>query len=215
MGALAVGFLNLIDAVTIDANGTLVAMIDPIPKLREALRERDIEREPEAIARAFAAEGAHYQRRSFEGHDEESVARLNADCAGFFLRELAVELEPEEFAEAYVDTFEFELVAGARETVEVLRRRGLELAIVADWDVSLHETLAGLALDGFFSAVVTSADAGACKPDPAPFLLALERLGVPPQRALHVGDAPRDEEGARAAGMRFAPAPLATLLERV
>jgi len=40
-------------------------------------------------------------------------------------------------------------------------------------------------------------------------LAALERLDVEPARALHVGDEPIDEQGARAAGMRFLPAPLA------
>src|SRR5204863_95186 len=55
-------------------------------------------------------------------------------------------------------------------------------------------------------------EAGAPKPEPAVFLLALEQLGVAPARALHVGDEAGDEDGARAAGMRFAPAPLATAL---
>jgi HAD superfamily hydrolase (TIGR01549 family) len=61
-----------------------------------------------------------------------------------------------------------------------------------------------------FSAVVTSAEAGAAKPDPAVLQLALERLRVEPARALHVGDEDEDEQGAAAAGVRFAPAPLAT-----
>ena len=66
-----------------------------------------------------------------------------------------------------------------------------------------------LELEGLFDAVVTSAEAGAAKPDPAVFLLALARLGVPPAHAAHVGDSEADEEGARAAGLRFVPAPLA------
>jgi putative hydrolase of the HAD superfamily len=61
--------------------------------------------------------------------------------------------------------------------------------------------------------VVTSAEAGAPKPDPAVFLCALERLGIRPERALHVGDSEPDQAGARAAGMRFAPAPLAAAVE--
>ena len=56
---------------------------------------------------------------------------------------------------------------------------------------------------------MTSAEAGAPKPDPAIFRLALARLEVEPARALHVGDSHADAEGARAAGMRFRPAPLA------
>jgi putative hydrolase of the HAD superfamily len=51
------------------------------------------------------------------------------------------------------------------------------------------------------------------KPDPAIFRLALERLGVSSERTLHVGDSDADEEGARAAGIAFTPAPVAALLE--
>ena len=43
----------------------------------------------------------------------------------------------------------------------------------------------------------------------------LELLHVRPQRALHVGDSGSDEAGARAAGMHFAPAPLAQAVEAI
>jgi putative hydrolase of the HAD superfamily len=60
---------------------------------------------------------------------------------------------------------------------------------------------------------VTSAEAGAAKPDPAAFRLALGRLRVEPERALHVGDEAEDAEGATAAGMHFAEAPLSAAFE--
>lgn len=41
------------------------------------------------------------------------------------------------------------------------------------------------------------------KPDPAPLLAALEPLGVPPGRALFVGDSERDAEAADRAGLDF------------
>ncbi len=51
-------------------------------------------------------------------------------------------------------------------------------------------------------AVVTSEDARAYKPRPEPFLLALERLGVAPADAVHVGDSPAaDVAGAHALGI--------------
>jgi HAD superfamily hydrolase (TIGR01549 family) len=93
--------------------------------------------------------------------------------------------------------------------VRRLEARGLALCVVSNWDCGLPEQLARL---GLRLPVVTSAEAGAAKPDPAVFRLALERLGVAPERALHVGDSPSDERGAAEAGMRFAPAPLAALL---
>ena len=111
--------------------------------------------------------------------------------------------------EAFVGSLGFEPVEGVVEACRRLARRGLRLAVVSNWDVGLHDHLDALDLDGLFAAVVTSAEAGAPKPNPAVFVLALERLGVPPERAVHVGDSAADEEGARAAGMRFVPAPLA------
>jgi HAD superfamily hydrolase (TIGR01549 family) len=63
-------------------------------------------------------------------------------------------------------------------------------------------------LDRYFSAVVTAAGMGAEKPDPAVFHAVLARLRVRPERALHIGDPPKDVEGARTAGMRFAWAPV-------
>lgn len=40
------------------------------------------------------------------------------------------------------------------------------------------------------------------KPDPAPLLLAAEQLGVAPQTCIYIGDAERDVEAGRRAGMR-------------
>jgi HAD superfamily hydrolase (TIGR01509 family) len=103
-----------------------------------------------------------------------------------------------------------EPIAGAFETVRSLRARGLEVAVVSNWDIGLTEQLERLEVASLFTTIVTTAEAGASKPEPAVFRLALERVSVDAERALHVGDEPGDEEGARAAGMRFAPAPLAT-----
>lgn len=48
-------------------------------------------------------------------------------------------------------------------------------------------------------AILDSTVVGVAKPDPAIFRLALERLGVTAERAIHVGDT---RAGARAAGIR-------------
>jgi HAD superfamily hydrolase (TIGR01509 family) len=200
-----------LDAVTIDAYGTLVTLRDPNATLRRALRARGVERTPEQVAAAFAAEARYYRDRSHEGADEASLALLRRDCAAVFLDALHADIAPEEFARPYVEALEFEPMPGAVEAVEELARLGLRLAVVSNWDVALREHLEELALADRFQTVVTSAEAGAPKPDPRIFELALERLRVRPERALHVGDSPADEEGAHAAGMTFAPAPLADL----
>ena len=204
-----------LDAVTIDAYGTLVTLRDPVDALQRALLEHGVERTRREVTTAFAEEARYYRDRSHEGADEASLALLRRDCAAVFLDALAAALDPGEFAPVYVASLEFEPLPGAVDAVLELERLGLRLAVVSNWDVALREHLEELALADHFATVVTSAEAGAPKPEPRIFELALERLRVRPERALHVGDSPADEEGARAAGMAFAPAPLADLPARL
>lgn len=51
-------------------------------------------------------------------------------------------------------------------------------------------------------AVVSGDTLAHAKPHPAPMLLAAQQLGVSPEHILYVGDAKRDMQAARAAGMR-------------
>jgi putative hydrolase of the HAD superfamily len=187
--------LAQIDAVTIDAFGTLLELRDPVGSLARLLPgfERG------AIERAFRAEADFYIPRSHEGRDPESLASLRSESTRVFNEVLGSSLTPEQ----YIGALEFVFIAGALGAVDRLRAHGLALCVVSNWDIGLHRWL-----DGIGVPVVTSADAGAPKPEPAVFRLALERLGVCPERTLHVGDAESDERGAAAAGLRFAPAPL-------
>jgi pyrophosphatase PpaX len=56
-------------------------------------------------------------------------------------------------------------------------------------------------LERYFDVVVGSDDTERHKPDPAPILLALERLGAGPETAAYVGDSPFDIRAAKAAGV--------------
>jgi putative hydrolase of the HAD superfamily len=199
-----------VDAVTIDAYGTLLALRDPAPALRAALRIRGVDRSLSEVRDAFAAEVEYYVPRSHEGRDEATLALLRRDCAAVFLEAAAAELDPGEFATAFVDSLVFEVQPGAYEACAALRAAGIRLAVVSNWDIGLHERLPQA-----FDVVVTSAEAGTPKPDPAIFALALTRLGAEAARAVHVGDSNADEEGARAAGMQFEPAPLADAARRI
>jgi FMN phosphatase YigB (HAD superfamily) len=62
------------------------------------------------------------------------------------------------------------------------------------------------AFDGVGSVddFVLSFEVGAVKPDPAIFQAALDRLGVPADRTLMVGDSDEADGGARALGCGFA-----------
>jgi putative hydrolase of the HAD superfamily len=202
-----------LDAVSIDGYGTLVRLVDPVPMLARALAERGVDREPDVVEAAFLAEVAYYRPAAIEGRDAASLAALRQACTRVFLEAADADLDPASFVDAFVGAIVMEPEPGAVETLHSLRARGLELAVVSNWDIGLTEHLERLVLTSLFSVIATTAEAGAPKPQPAVFRLALERLGVDAARALHVGDEPGDEEGAAAAGMRFAPAPLASAFE--
>lgn len=91
----------------------------------------------------------------------------------------------------------------AMPVLERLRRRGLRLGAVSNWDERLPLLLDRLGIARSLDAIVYSAAVGVEKPHPKIFHRALAELGVPPEAALHVGDRTiEDVEGAEAIGMR-------------
>ena len=135
------------------------------------------------------------------------MATLREDCTCVFNHALGSSLSPEQ----YVGALEFEPLPGVRNALERLRSLGLTLAVVGNWDWSLHLRLEESRLAPYFAAVVHAAD----KPSPDGILHALEQLAVEPSRALHVGDEGGDEKAARAAGVHFAPAPLSEVVASI
>lgn len=199
-----------LEAVTVDGFGTLLELESPVPRLVAELAIRGVERSPADVAEAFAAEAAHYRPRAHLAGDAAALDRLRLECVQVFLDALAAPLEPPGFVEPFMTSIVFRPAEGAVEALGTLREHGLKLAVVSNWDCSLPDRLETLGLSESFDAIVSSAEAGAPKPEPRPFELALERLRAPADRALHIGDEDVDVRGATAAGMRFAPAPLAT-----
>jgi HAD superfamily hydrolase (TIGR01509 family) len=193
-----------LDGVTVDAHGTLVRLVDPVPALAAALAQRNAERPPEVVLHGFRVEVEHYVKHSSEGDDEPGLARLQRECARVFLEAVAADLDADEFAPVYAGAMHFELLPGVVPALDRLRSLGLELAVVANWDLSLRRLLDEVELTGYFRTVVHAA----AKPAPDGLRRALEQLGVDARRALHIGDDDADERAAAAAGMGFVPAPL-------
>ena len=89
----------------------------------------------------------------------------------------------------------------AAETLDRLSAK-YRLGVIANQLPGAAERLHRFGLDSYISLVISSADVGIEKPDPAIFLLALEKAGCEPQRAVMVGDRPdNDIKPARALGM--------------
>ena len=85
-----------------------------------------------------------------------------------------------------------------------LREQGIRTAVFSDYS-AVPEKLQALGFDPSWADVIADAPSlGGLKPSPASFLRLTERLGVPPQQCLMVGDRDdTDGAGARAVGMSF------------
>ncbi len=93
---------------------------------------------------------------------------------------------------------------GARTALDGVYDLGLRAACVSNSDGRAEHHLVVCGVRAGLEFVVDSQLEGVEKPDPRLFGIALERMRVPPDRAVYVGDIRSvDEAGARAAGMHF------------
>jgi putative hydrolase of the HAD superfamily len=191
-------------AVLLDSLGTLVELESPVPRLRERLGELGFDVDEERVARAFGAEVTYYVEHHVEGRDQSTLAELRNRCAAVLLDELAIpELPLASAREALLASLAFRAFPDAAPALRELRARGLRLVVASNWDCSLREVMETAGLLELVDDAVSSAEAGAPKPDPAVFRAALAAAGCEAGEAVHVGDSEENDlRGAAAAGVR-------------
>jgi putative hydrolase of the HAD superfamily len=184
-----------VKAVLLDALGTLVELEPPWRHLAAALGIEEDER----LVAAFRAEMAYYREHAHKGRDEASLADLRRRCAGVLSEGLAREVTVPQL----MASIRFRAFDDAGPALTELRQRGLRLVCVSNWDYALPAVLERVRLRPLLDGVVTSASAGARKPEPRIFSEALEVAGCDADEALHVGDSREEDiDGANAAGIR-------------
>jgi putative hydrolase of the HAD superfamily len=189
-------------AVLLDALGTLVALEPPAPRLRAALASRGAPVDEAAAARAMRAEIAHYRAHHDEAGTRAGLEALRDACARVVEDELRTGLPAAQVRAALLEAIRFTPYPEVPGVLAALAAAGVALAVVSNWDVSLHDVLRETGLDHHVAVVVTSAEHGAPKPAASIFAAALAALGVPAAEAVHVGDdADADVAGARGAGL--------------
>ncbi|HTO08318.1 MAG TPA: HAD family phosphatase, partial [Myxococcota bacterium] len=100
-----------------------------------------------------------------------------------------------------------ELIPGVRETLESLYGRVPMAVVTSSHPEHFELQHARTGARRFFEFVLTGADYTRSKPDPEPYLLAAERIGVAPADCLAVEDSERGLVAATRAGMRCAVIP--------
>ena len=106
---------------------------------------------------------------------------------------------------AYWDTFidAMRPYEGAAEFLRVLKENGIKTAICTDMTAYIQfRKIEKLGFASLIDAIVTSEEAGAEKPFPVNFHIALDKVGVRPAEALYVGDSwAKDVTGAQNVGI--------------
>ena len=90
---------------------------------------------------------------------------------------------------------------GVRDALASLRDAHFRLAVVSNSDGTVRDSLTEAGLVDFMEFVIDSHELGVSKPDPRIFQVAGERMGIPLEHLLYIGDSPyHDANGAVAAG---------------
>jgi putative hydrolase of the HAD superfamily len=200
--------------VVLDAGGTLVRL--DFEWMAETLAQLGIETTAARIRKGEIA-----GRRAFDlsrGHPpgpDEPLPPLGTagDTRAYFGGMLAAAGVPRERIDRALEVFfERQRAMGlwtrpmehARESLAALSSLGLRLAVVSNSDGRAEQHLRDCGVLEGIEFVVDSHLVGIEKPDPAIFMIALERMGVGAREALYVGDIRSvDEAGALAAGLHF------------
>ena len=139
------------------------------------------------------AEGVRLQAADGRASDEQDLRMWRGITAA--IHRSIPELSPVGFDawfdalwSRFGDSASWRLYDDVVESLRSLRARGLRLGVVSNWDTRLRGIAEGLGLCDLVDFLVISAEAGVRKPDPGIFRLALEKAGVAPDEAIHVGD---------------------------
>ena len=203
-------------AVTFDCAQTLVNVTwDPIQVAVDAAKRADARFDEQVAAekygRLFLGRQSDYfqvSQKGIEAYDlwwrQLTVDWLQAIGVDLMYTEGVIHHANRIIYEQREDgqTSVFKACSGAEKILGELKSMGLKLAVISNWDISLHRVVELFGWTDAFELVVASHEFGVEKPEPAIFNHALKSLNVEPGEALHVGDDPiADVQGARAVGM--------------
>jgi putative hydrolase of the HAD superfamily len=204
--------MTQIRAVFFDFGGTLFDYATIAPGERESIIELarwgGVEADPQVIRRAYRAAlervFAEYLPRAYYLHRDLSRAVLHEMTRSFAAALTEDHLTRYWTMQRQRHARDFVLREGVRETLSMLRARGIHVGLVSNIDDDQLTHLLALArIEEQFDSILSSEQARSCKPDPSIFSEALRRAGCPPHEVLFVGDSlQQDIAGANRVGLR-------------
>lgn len=176
-------------AVVFDVDGVLV---------------QSMEKHHEAYQRALGPYGIQVEREQVfanEGRRAREVLHHIAALHGVRLEGAELDAVTKVKQDAFMGFGPMPMYPGVAELVERVQGAGLRVAIVTGTArVNVEHHFGGLLRT--LDAVVTADDVKRTKPDPEPYVAALTKLGLMPNEAVVVENAPLGVQSARAAGIQ-------------
>ena len=201
----------MVKAVFFDLYNTLVQFWPPVDEIQQAsCRELGLSVGKADLRRGYTVADSYYNQANAENPLAQRSAKEQSQ---FFARyeqlilqeaglEVTLELAGQVWEMASLVHKDMVLFEDVIPTLESLKGCGLTIGVLSNLRRDLEELMGRLHLDPYLDFCITSADAGAEKPDPPIFLEALKRACVSPQEAVHVGDQYQsDVQGAKAVGI--------------
>lgn len=200
-----------IKAVFFDVGSTLLYPSPGVPEtFTAAACSRGHAVELDEARKCMPLADAHYDREYALNGDfwcsHERATAVWKDMYKILACELGLEHDAHGIAEdthaQYRRAHHWALYEDVLPCLQGLKKSGLRLGIISNWDAELGHLIDELQLGEYFEAVLPSAAVGLRKPDPRIFLKALEEFGVSAEEAVHVGDLPEADGAAAQVGIR-------------
>jgi HAD superfamily hydrolase (TIGR01509 family) len=139
-------------------------------------------------------------------YEKNISGRLNPDIAAEFMPDLSEEERRRVVEEKEVDfrsrVHTLEATPGLHEIIARGKASDMSIALVTNAPKpNALAVMDALGLEADFDRIFLAEDAGAGKPDPAPYLMALDILGLPPTDAIAFEDSTSGIKSATAAGI--------------
>ena len=203
----------MIRAVFFDWYNTLAQYEPPREQLQsQALQEFGINASPRELERGLMIADRNYfeesARSPIRERSPEEQGMIYIQYQKTLLSEAGVNV-PEELILKIMDRLQqlyggltFAIFDDVLSTLKELKKQNFTTGLLTNLPSGIDSICENLGVKLYLDFIVTSAEAGADKPNPAIFRLALERAGVKSTEAVHIGDQYHlDVIGARGVGI--------------
>ncbi len=181
--------IDTFDAILFDLDGTLVDTApDMVTVLLGMQKDHGLTLLPYDLARSHVSNGAAgLIRPAFPQADDTQKKQLHQEYLGRYENAVCIDST---------------LFPGLGDLLDELDAAARPWGVVTNKPMRMTDPLlAGLGLSARAACSISGDTLPQRKPDPAPLLLASRQIGVPSGKMVYVGDAVRDIEAGRAAGM--------------